>query len=165
MPQRGTDDFRTCRWIYPDGVGNLTRDLVGTWRLLSRIDRNASGELVDEPTMGSDPLALLFFDAAGNFAAQFMKRDRSGAVAAPSFTAQNNTTAIGGYDAYFGTYEVDETSGEVRTRLVGALSAGQVGATMVRNMKVEEGKLVIRLTTTTANDKPAHRTLTWERAG
>jgi hypothetical protein len=94
-----------------------------------------------------------------------MKRDRSVPVAAPVFTGQNNTTAIGGYDAYFGTYEVDETSGDVHTRLVGALSPGQVGATMMRNMKVEEGKLVIRLTTTTADDRLVHRTLTWERAG
>jgi lipocalin-like protein len=146
-------------------VGGLDDDLVGTWRLLSRIDRDASGKPVDEPSLGSDPLALLFFDRAGNFAAQFMRRDRSGAVTGPVFTGQNNTTAIGGYDAYFGTYEVDEASGDVQTRLVGALSNGHVGATMMRNMKVEEGKLVIRLTTTAADDTLVHRTLTWERAG
>jgi hypothetical protein len=105
--------------------------------MLSRIDRDARGGPVDEPTLGSDPLALLFFDGAGNFAAQFMKRDRSVAVATPVSEGQNNTTAIGGYDAYFGMYEVDETSGDVRTRLVGALSPGHVGATMVRNMKVK----------------------------
>jgi hypothetical protein len=146
-------------------MGGLGHDLIGTWRLLSRLDRDASGEPVDEPTLGSDPLALLFFDGAGNFAAQFMKRDRSAAVEAPVLTGQNNTTAIGGYDAYFGTYEVNETSGDVHTRLVGALSPGHIGATMIRNMKVEEGKLIIRLTTTTADDTRVHRTLTWERAG
>ncbi len=146
-------------------VGALAHNLVGTWRLLSRVDRDASGEAVDEPSLGSDPLALLFFDASGNFAAQFMKRDRSAAVAAPEFSGQNNTTAIGGYDAYFGTYEVDEASGDVHTYLVAALSPGHVGATMVRNMKVEDGKLIIRLTTTTPDAKPVNRTLTWERAG
>jgi hypothetical protein len=146
-------------------VGSADRELIGTWRLLSRIDRDASGKPVDEPTLGSDPLALLFFDGAGNFAAQFMKRDRNVAVTAPVRAAQNNTTAIGGYDAYFGTYEVDEANGDVHTRLVGALSPGHVGATMIRNMKVEDGKLVIRLTTTTAHDTVVHRTLTWERAG
>lgn len=147
-------------------VGNLEHDLIGTWRLLSRLDRDESGNPVQEPTLGSNPLSLLFFDAAGNFAAQFMKRDRDEAVTAPARTmSQNNTSAIGGYDAYFGTYEVDETSGDVRTRLVGALSPGNVGSTMLRNMKVEEGRLVIRLATTTADGRPVHRTLTWERAG
>jgi len=145
-------------------VDSLDHDLIGTWRLLSRIDRDAAGKLLDEPMLGSDPIALLFFDGAGNFAAQFMKRDRSVEVAAPVVHG-NNTTAIGGYDAYFGTYEVDAKSGDVRTRLVGALSPGNVGATMLRNMKVEEGRLVIRLTTTTAEGAPVNRTLTWERAG
>ncbi len=147
------------------GVVGLDQDLIGTWRLLSRIDRDASGTPVDEPSLGSDPLALLFFDGAGNFGAQFMKRDRSVMAAAPVFAGQNNTTAIGGYDAYFGTYEVDETSGDVRTRLIAALSPDHVGATMTRNMKVEKGELVIRLTTTTGDDTLVHRTLTWERAG
>ncbi len=120
--------------------------------------------MVEEPSLGSDPLALLFFDATGNFAAQFMKRDRSVAVAAPGFAGQNNTTAIGGYDAYFGTYEVDEASGDVQTHLVAALSPSHVGATLVRNMKLEDGKLIIRLTTTTPDDMQVNRALTWERA-
>ena len=157
--------FELAAGVYAEGVGSLAHDLIGTWCLLSRIDRDASGQPVDESTLGSDPLALLFFDGSGNFAAQFMKRGRSVAVAGPVITGQNNTTAIGGYDAYFGTYEVDETSGDVRTRLVGALSPGHVGATMMRNMRVQEGKLIIRLTTTAADDTPVHRTLTWERAG
>lgn len=146
-------------------MGSLDRDLVGTWRLLSRIDLDSSGKRVEEPTLGSDPVALLFFDGSGNFAAQFMKRDRSATAAALVFTGSNNTTAIGGYDAYFGTYEVDENSGDVRTRLVGALFPGHVGATMVRNMRVEDGKLVIQLNTTAADETLVHRTLTWERAG
>ena len=146
-------------------MGSLAHDLIGTWRLLSRIDRDESGAQVEEPTLGSDPLALLFFDGAGNFAAQFMKRDRSVATAAPAVPGQNNTTAIGGYDAYFGTYEVDEATGDVQTRLVAALSPTHVGATLMRNMKVEGGKLVIRLTTTTPDGSPVHRTLTWERTG
>jgi len=161
---RSATRFRPCGRFTLKVVRSLDRDLIGTWRLLSRIDRDASGNLVDEPTLGSDPLALLFFDGAGNFAAQFMKRDRSEALVAPVVTGQNNTAAIGGYDAYFGTYEVDEASGDVQTRLVAALSPGHVGATMLRNMKVEDGKLIIRLTTTKADDTPVHRTLTWERA-
>jgi len=53
----------------------------------------------------------------------------------------------------------------VHTRLVAALSPSHVGAMLKRNMKVEDGKLVIRLTTTTPDGSPVHRTLTWERNG
>jgi hypothetical protein len=49
--------------------------------------------------------------------------------------------------------------------MVAALSPSHVGATMKRNMKVEDGKLIIRLTTTTPDDTRVNRTLTWERAG
>ncbi len=58
----------------PRAKGGLEESLVGTWRLQSRIDLTASGERFDEPTLGSDPIALVFFDRGGNFAAQFMKR-------------------------------------------------------------------------------------------
>jgi hypothetical protein len=143
----------------------LAEALVGTWRLLSRIDRAASGKVVTEPSLGSDPVALLFFDGSGNFAAQFMKRDRREGAEAPSFTAVNNTTAIGGYDAYFGTYEVDEVSHQVSTRMTAALAPANVGMAATRMMRVEEGTLVIRLESTAIDGKPVIRTLTWERAG
>lgn len=58
-------------------MANLASQLIGTWRLLTREDRNAAGELRVDPALGPDPLALLVYDAGGNFAAQFMKRDRS----------------------------------------------------------------------------------------
>jgi hypothetical protein len=52
----------------------------------------------------------VFFDRGGNFAAQFMKRDRS--TTAPAAAAAVRTTrAVGGYDAYFGTYRIDEEQG------------------------------------------------------
>src|SRR4030095_1810372 len=52
----------------------------GTRQLLSRIDVTASGERRPEPSLGEDPHALLIYDRGGNFAAQFMRRDRSVAV-------------------------------------------------------------------------------------
>jgi hypothetical protein len=53
----------------------------------------------------------------GFFAAQFMKRNRSAdaVVSGPvsNTTTPNNTRAQGGYDAYFGTYTVDDVKGTV----------------------------------------------------
>lgn len=143
----------------------LAKRLVGTWSLASRIDTTAAGERVAEPTLGSDPVALVWFDAAGNFAAQFMKRDRSAASAPLAAAAANNTRAVGGYDAYFGRYDVDEASGVVTTTLRGALAAEHVGAVLQRAMRVDGDTLTITLATTAPDGRAVTRTLTWTRVG
>jgi hypothetical protein len=144
--------------------GNLAERLVGTWRLRSRIDLTASGERCPEPTLGEDPLAFVFFDRAGHFAAQFMKRDRSTAPAAAA-GGTNNTRAIGGYDAYFGTYGIDEARGVVTTTLLGALAHEHVGAVLTRAMRVDGDMLTITLDTSSIDGRPVTRTLTWSRVG
>jgi len=150
----------------PRTKGRLAESMVGTWRLQSRIDTTASGERCDEPTLGSDPIALVFFDREGNFAAQFMKRDRSTtAPAAAAAGGSNNTRAVGGYDAYFGTYRIDEEQGVVTTTLLGALAREHVGAVLTRAMRVDGDTLTIALDTTSIDGRPVMRTLTWSRAG
>jgi hypothetical protein len=144
----------------------LSAALPGTWELVSRVDVADAGEQRIEPSLGADPLALLIYDRAGHFAAQFMKRDRTRAavVDEPSAGA-NNSRAQGGYDAYFGTYEVDDAAGTVTQRLLGALSAENVGLVLTRGMQVEADRLTISLRTTTATGEPVTRTLTWKRVG
>ena len=141
----------------------LSSRLPGTWRLESRIDVTAAGERLVEPSLGDDPVALLFYDRSGHFAAQFMKRDRS--VAAPDGPGgtPNNSRAQGGYDAYFGTYTVDDTQGTVTQRLVGALSAENVGSVLTRAMEVQGDHLTIRLQTNASDGTAVTRTLTWKR--
>lgn len=94
-----------------------------------------------------------------------MKRDRSTAAIDGPAAAANNTQAQGGYDAYFGTYTVDDSTGVVTQRLDGALSAANVGLVVSRDMVVEDDRLVIRLATTAWDGTPVTRTLTWERVG
>jgi len=93
-----------------------------------------------------------------------MKRDRKNVVNLNNSKAgQNNTGAVDGYDAYFGTYSVSDTTGEVAHRLEGALSAENVGIEVSRQLAVNGDNLVIRLETTTMDGEPVVRTLTWER--
>jgi len=140
--------------------------LPGTWQLLSRIDVDEAGNPVAEPTLGSDPIALLIYDEAGNFAAQFMKRDRASADGSePKVAGANNTRAQGGYDAYFGRYTVDDASGAVTQTLIGALSRESVGLQITRVMQVEGDHLVIELKTTGSSGEPVMRTLRWRRVG
>lgn len=143
----------------------LATQLIGTWRLLSREDRTGAGERRIDPGLGADPVALLVFDRAGNFAAQFMKRDRSsGEVAVATRAGANNSTAVNGYDAYFGKYTVDEGSGSVTTTLEGSLSPEDVGSVFTREMHVDGDTLTIKLATNSADGEPVTRTLTWRRS-
>lgn len=144
----------------------LSTSLLGSWRLVSRIDRTASGERRIDPSLGEDPIALLIYDKGGNFAAQFMKRDRSDTApaAGPAAAGPNNSRAIGGYDAYFGTYSIDDASGTVTQTLVGALAGENVGQVVTRRMVVDGDVLTIALDTAAADGTPVTRTLVWQRA-
>jgi hypothetical protein len=149
----------------------LGSQLIGTWRLFSREDHTLDGQPRVDPVLGADPVAILIYDTGGNFAAQFMRRDRSAsavvAPAAPAASAApiaNNSTAVNGYDAYFGTYTVDESTSSVTQTLQGAISAKDVGHVVTREMHVIDGKLTIRLQTVNAHGEPVIRTLRWNRS-
>ena len=143
----------------------LSIALVGTWELRSREDRTHSGERRTDPILGADPVALLVYDPHGRFTAQFMKRDRSEPApeVATAAAGPNNSRARGGYDAYFGTYTVDDAAGTVTQRLAGALSPENVGQVLTRAMTVTGNELVIQLETTAMDGVPIIRTLRWDR--
>ena len=143
----------------------LSATLPGTWQLQSRIDVTATGERLAEPSLGADPVALLIYDRSGHFAAQFMRRDRSVVVPDGPGGAKNNSRAQGGYDAYFGTYTIDDAKATVTQTLLAALSPENVGCVLTRAMEVHGDTLVIRLETTAADGTPVTRTLTWQRVG
>ena len=143
----------------------LSESLPGTWQLISRVDMTASGERRPEPSLGEDPIALLIYDRAGNFAAQFMKRDRSAVIAEIAGAGANNTRAMGGYDAYFGTYTIDDATQSVTQRLVGSLSRENVDSVLTRRMQVKGDELVIRVSTSASDGTEITRTLIWHRVG
>jgi hypothetical protein len=144
----------------------LSVALPGTWELLSRGDVTDAGERRVDPSLGAVPVAMLIYDRSGHFAAQFMKRDRTAnAIDDVRAAGANNSRAQGGYDAYFGTYEVDDAAGTVTQRLLGALSAENVGLVLTRGMQVEGDRLTISLRTTAATGEGVTRTLIWQRVG
>ena len=93
-----------------------------------------------------------------------MKRDRAespgNSVSKPGL---NNTLAVGGYDAYFGTYEVNEVAGKVTHTLIGSISPANVGITVARDLRVHGDQLIIQIETTTTEGEAVIRTLTWKR--
>jgi len=144
----------------------LSKLIVGTWEVVTRIDRTQDGAEVEEPSLGTDPIALIMFDASGRFAAQFMKRSAVAVwdTSAVGRAAPNNSRAINGYDSYFGTYKVDDEKTLVTLTLTGALARENVGMVLTREMAVEGDQLVIRVPTATSDGTPVVRTLTCKRA-
>lgn len=138
--------------------------LVGTWKLVSRIDTGLDGKRRIDPVLDADPVAILMYDASGHFAVQFMRRDRDFASqnSAASPINSNNSNAVNGYDAYFGRYSVGD-DGTVTQELLGALSPGDVGKVVTRSFRIDGDGLVIELKTAASDGYPISRTLRWKR--
>lgn len=142
----------------------LSETLLGTWKLVSREDRTHEGELRVDPALGADPVAILTYDRGGYFAAQFMKRERNpDTEVVVTKAGPNNSRTIGGYDAYFGTYTVNDAEGTVTQRLEGALSPESVGQVLTRAMTVAGDELTIQLETAGVTGETVIRTLKWKR--
>jgi hypothetical protein len=152
----------------PPPGADLGRAILGTWGLLTREDYDRDGRRLIDPVLGADPLGTTSF-APGHFAAQFMNRRRTASptpVTAPAPSAgANNSRAVDGYDAYFGTYTVDAAAGTITVTLKGSVAPANVGLTLTRDVRVIGDRLLIRLATTAVDGTPITRTLTFERLG
>jgi len=144
--------------------GDLATTLCGIWWLQTREDWTKDGQKRIDPTLGAEPVGILSYSGT-HFAAQFMKRDRNENTAdqVTSYSGQNNTVATDGYDAYFGTYEVDEQTGKVAHTLIGSITPSNIGITVSRDMRVNGDRLIIQLATTRPDGEQITRTLTWKR--
>ena len=137
--------------------------LHGLWHLKSRTDIDSQDQRRVDPVLGADPLGILCF-AGNRFAAQFMKRDRSAAPAATSPNPNaNNTCAIDGYDAYFGTYTLDESASIITVLLEGSISPNNIGKHFTRKVRVSDNELTIQLSTNHPDGTSVTRTLLFSR--
>ena len=149
--------------VLPAPSGNLATTIQGVWWLQSREDWTRKGERKIDPILGPDPIAIVSY-AKDHFAAQFMKRDRTENPGSQAvFSGRNNTSAVGGYDAYFGTFEVNEKTGKVSHTLIGSITHSNIGMTVSRDLRVIGNTLMIQLETTTPEGEAIIRTLIWKR--
>ena len=148
----------------PSDISGSGGQLVGTWRLISRVVAMEDGTAVQDPGLGTTPTGYLIYDSSGHMAAQIMRLDRPSGIdcGTSGLAPSNNSQSVNGYDAYFGTYMIDETNHTVTHHLEGALAAADVGKSLVRYFQVSGDKLTIVVRTKSPKVKQI-RTLTWER--
>lgn len=145
------------------GHTDVHKDLVGTWEMVSRIDRDASGHALPEPSLGADPSGYLIYDSAGHVAVQLMARHRpSSPCEVTARPDSDNVGHVGGYDAFFGRYEVDVAAGTVTHILEGAISPTDVGRRLTRRFTLSGDSLTLQFEAGGATSVRT-RTLLWRR--
>jgi len=149
---------------------SIREQLIGSWRLVSRQSRRINSELEADPGLSVTPLGVLIYDQSGHVAAQLSRRDRTVEMIGEECPAAvvtkgtpDTAQTILGYDAYFGTYTINERDGIVTHHLEAALWPGDIGKDINRSFTVSGDRLTISFNTTTRDGVKVTRTLVWER--
>jgi hypothetical protein len=159
--------------VYPSLHGGTQSDsrrrtaaqrLVGAWRLESRTVRRSDGTVLADPVLGEKPVGRLYYDTSGVMMLQMMRQGRSAAIGTPANPRDaTNPRVVLGYDAYFGTYTVDERAGTVTHRVEGSLFPEDLGKDFVRPFTLDGDTLTLRLTSP-ADGAEITRTLVFRRS-
>lgn len=151
-------------------TSSVRAQLIGSWRLVSRQSRRANGEVETDAGLSGRPLGILIYDQSGHVAAQLSRRDRTLAILPEGCQAAITTKGtpdtsqtILGYDAYFGTYKVNENEGTVVHHLEAALFPGDIRKDIERHFTISGDQLTITFNTTTREGVKVTRTLIWQR--
>jgi len=160
----GSPQQRNAQTTLQVDVSRSGGELLGTWRLISRVARLEDGTAVQE-SLGTTPKGYLMYDSSGHMAVQLSRPDRPTAIdcsISGSAPSDNSPQLLNGYEAYFGTYTIDETNHTVTHHVEGALASADVGRNFIRQFQVSGDKLTIVVRTSSPKGRQI-RTLTWER--
>ena len=147
----------TVAGVHPD----VREQLAGSWSLVSRVSTLVNGEVLPDRGLATTPKGLLIYDRTGHVAAQLSRQGRTVEMIgeecqeAAKIRGTNDTAqTVLGYDAYFGTFTVNEKEGFVVHHLESALFPGDVGKDIKRNFTISGDKLTIKFNTTTSDGMP-----------
>ncbi len=138
------------------------QEFVGTWKLVSSEYRFSNGE-----TLKLYDAGVLMYDAQGNMSVQLMQSNRPAFAQADRLggTLEETQTAFQGYQAYYGTYTIDETQRAVTHHLQGSLLPNWVGVDQVRFFELSGNRLTLRTPPLIIRGAEAMGYLVWQREG
>ena len=138
--------------------------VVGTWRLVSYVAADSTGEY--RPVWGDHPAGLIVYTADGHMTAQLYDptRARLGPLSNASPLAATQPSFSGLY-TYFGTFVLDTIKQTVSHHVEGAMSPDWIGATLVRGYRfLTPDRIELRtLADPTGRTATVVSTLVWER--
>ena len=116
---------------------------VGTWKLISFEFRRSDGA-VSYP-LGQNPAGMIMYAAQGYMSGHVMRRDRPAFVSGDPLqgSAEEIQTALEGYMAYCGTYDVNDQKGTIAHILECSLFPNWVGTIQTRFFECSENRLLL----------------------
>jgi hypothetical protein len=140
-------------WAAPRGQNRATDAdkpdrFIGAWRLASLESPGADGKVHK-----ADSVGMFVFTRDGHAAVQVMERNP-----APQAEAGADQYSRGGYEATFGTYEVDEAAHTFTFHVEGALARNLIGKDLLRTFEFSGKQLIVRST-----HPDEHWKVVWER--
>ena len=138
--------------------------IIGAWQLESRTVRKANGEILVDPVLGQQPTGRLFYDASGHMMLQMMRQGRAQAISAPPnpYGAASPRIVLG-YDAYFGTFIVNEADATITHHVEGSLFPEDLGKVFRRSFRIEGGTFTLSFTSKSPEGFDVTRTLRFRR--
>ncbi len=123
---------------------SIARQFVGTWRLVSAVQRLADGTTRSNPIYGRGGVGYLIYTAEGRVSAMVMDPDRPRWKSPAAPTEQELRSAHRGLTAYCGTYEVDAEQGIVTHRVEIDKVPNNIGALHKRLFTFSGNRLILR---------------------
>ncbi len=143
-------------------AGKARDQLIGVWKLISYQRKSSDGRVA--LPFGEKPVGRLTYDSAGRMSAQLMRPGRK-SVMPVGVSFANGTAndaelreAAGGFIAYFGTFDVDESTTTVIHHVEACLVASWVGHDLSRKYRFQGNRLMLSAVNATFSVD-----LVWER--
>ncbi len=113
---------------------------VGAWRLAALEEQAADGKI-----HSADSTGLLVFTRDGHMSVQVMERNPH-SQAPPQTPAAPEQYSQGGYEASFGTYQIDERAHTFTFHVEGALVRTLIGKDLPRSFEFSGKQLIVKST-------------------
>jgi hypothetical protein len=133
------------------GTDSIQNRFVGAWRLAWLEEEGADGKI-----HRADCTGLLVYTRDGHMSVQVMYRNRQGNSQAATNVAPVQY-AQGGYEASFGTYEIDEPAHHFTFHVEGALVRTLIGKDLTRIFEFSGKQLIVK-----SSSPDEHWRVAWE---
>jgi Lipocalin-like domain len=130
-----------------DSKESAREQLIGSWRLAWDEEEAADGKMVRP-----DQTGVIMYTRDGHMAVQIMLPEGQSAPGTNPVKYDQ-----GSYEAYYGTYDVDEAAHTVTHHVQGALVRALIGKNLARVYRFEGKQLILK-----SSRPDEHWTIAWE---